>query len=152
MAAVARATGPCHGKSTRPARRARSGALCLVNAARAAARLRALRGDSRLTRAATAQARDMARRHYFAHQRSGGPSLSARLRARGYRAGYVGEAIAWGCGTLATPAATVRAWLASPPHRAILLSRAFKRAGIGFSRGPVACAGGALWVLDAGNR
>jgi uncharacterized protein YkwD len=151
VAAVARATAPCHGASVSSPARARAGALCLVNAARAAVGVRRLRNDSRLKRAATAQAHDMSRRHYFAHQRPGGPSLRARLRARGFRAGRVGEAIAWGCGTLSTPAATVRAWLASPPHRAIVLARAFTRVGIGFARGgPVACAGGAVWVLDAG--
>ena len=95
----------------------------------------------------------MSSRHYFAHQRPGGPSLRARLSARGFRGGSIGEAIAWGCGTLSTPAATVRAWLASPAHRAIVLSHAFKRVGIGFARGaPVACPGGAVWVLDAGAR
>jgi uncharacterized protein YkwD len=153
VAAVTRATAPCHGASVRTPARARAGALCLVNAARAVVGIRHLRSDSRLKRAAVAQAHDMSRRHYFAHQRPGGPSLRARLRARGYRDARFGEAIAWGCGTLSTPAATVRGWLASPPHRAIVLSRAFTRVGVGFARGaPVACAGGAVWVLDAGAR
>jgi uncharacterized protein YkwD len=153
VAAVARATVPCHGATTRSAARARAGTLCLVNAARGAVGLRRLRTDSRLAHAAASQARDMSRRHYFAHQRPGGPSLRARLRARGYRSARVGEAIAWGCGTLSTPAATVRGWLASPAHRAIVLSRAFRRVGIGFAHGgPVACAGGAVWVMDAGAR
>src|SRR3954451_19157218 len=67
VAALAGPSARCHGAGTRPAARARAGVLCLVNAARAAARLRGLRTDSRLSRAAAAQARDMAHHHYFAH-------------------------------------------------------------------------------------
>ena len=93
----------------------------------------------------------MARRGYFAHQRSGGPSLGRRVRAAGFRGRNVGEAIAYGCGSLSTPASIVRAWLASPPHRVILLSRR-SRVGVGVSgRPPVGCGGrGATYVLDAG--
>jgi uncharacterized protein YkwD len=94
----------------------------------------------------------MVRRHYFAHQRIGGPSLSARLRSAGWHGRASGEALAWGCGTLANAAATVRAWLNSPPHRAILLSGTYRRAGIGIAaRAPVSCGPGATWVLDAGS-
>jgi uncharacterized protein YkwD len=143
-AAVGRATAACR---TTTGGRARL--LCLVNSTRGAAGLAPVRANPKLARAASAHARDMARRGYFAHQRPGGPSLRARLRAAGLRAGRFGEAIAWGCGSLATPAATLRSWLASPPHRAILLSRAYRRAGIGTARGaPIACGGGAFWVLD----
>jgi uncharacterized protein YkwD len=94
----------------------------------------------------------MVRHGYFAHQRAGGPSLSARLRAAGWRGRAAGEAIAWGCGAAASAAATVGAWLHSPPHRAILLSGAFGWAGIGVAaRAPTACGPGATWVLDAGG-
>jgi uncharacterized protein YkwD len=144
-AAVVRATAAC-----RATRGGRARLLCLVNSTRGAAGLPLLRANARLARAASAHAHDMARRGYFAHQRPGGPDLRARLRAAGLRPSSFGEAIAWGCGSLSTPAATLRNWLASPPHRAILLSRAYRRAGIGTARGaPIACAGGAFWVLDA---
>ena len=93
----------------------------------------------------------MARRGYFAHQRSGGPSLARRARSAGFRGRNVAEAIGYGCGSLATPASIVRMWLASPPHRAILLSRR-GRVGVGISgRPPRSCGGrGATYVLDAG--
>jgi uncharacterized protein YkwD len=93
----------------------------------------------------------MARRRYFAHQRAGGPSLSARARSAGWRGHAIGEAIAYGCGRLATPAAIVRSWLASPGHAAILLSRGYAKVGVAVvGRAPVACRGGATFVLDAG--
>jgi uncharacterized protein YkwD len=142
----------CPGARRRSGTRARQAAVgCLVNKARTSAGLRGFRWSSRLARAATRHARDMSRRGYFAHQRSGGPSLGRRVRAAGFRGRNVGEAIAYGCGSLSTPASIVRAWLGSPPHRAILLSRR-SRVGVGVSgRPPVGCGGrGATYVLDAG--
>jgi uncharacterized protein YkwD len=146
----------CPGSGSLPAR-ARPATLrravqCLVNHARASNGMRALHNDARLARAARNHARDMARRHYFAHQRLGGRSLTGRARAAGWRGSALGEAIAYGCGSPATAAWTVRAWLDSPGHRAILLSRTYRRVGIGLAkRAPVACGRGATWVLDAGR-
>jgi uncharacterized protein YkwD len=73
------------------------------------------------------------------------------VRAAGFRGSNVGEAIAYGCGSFATPASVVRQWLRSPPHRAILLSGR-SRVGIGISgRSPVPCGGrGSTYVLVAG--
>ncbi len=125
---------------------------CLVNRARASAGLRGFRGHRALSRAAGRHARDMARGRFFAHQRSGGPSLRSRARSAGWRGGRLGEAIAYGCGSSAGPAAIVRSWLNSPPHRAILLSTRLSRVGIGIARrAPVSCRGGKTFVLDAGR-
>jgi len=124
---------------------------CIVNGARRATGLPSLRGSRRLGRAAAAQAADMVANHYFAHERPGW-TLSSRLRAVGWTRG-AGEAIAFGCGGLGSPAAVVSTWMTSPPHRAILLSPAFRRAGIGLAVGsPVAmpCTEAGTWVLDAG--
>ena len=149
---VVTAAQSCPGARRRsggPARQAAVG--CLVNKARTGAGLRGFRWSRSLARAAARHARDMARRGYFAHQRSGGPSLGRRVRAAGFRGRDVGEAIGYGCGSLSTPAAIVSAWLDSPPHRAILLSGR-SRVGIGVSgHPPVGCGGrGATYVLDAG--
>jgi uncharacterized protein YkwD len=146
------AAQPCAGAHRRSGARARRIAVgCLVNKARTAAGLRGLVWSRPLGRAATRHARDMTRRGYFAHQRSGGPSLGRRVRAAGFGGRNVGEAIAYGCGALATPASIVRSWLASPGHRAILLSGR-SRVGIGVSgRAAVPCGGrGSTYVLDAG--
>ena len=146
------AAQPCPGAHRRSGARARRVAVgCLVNKARTAAGLRGFAWSRSLGRAATRHARDMSRRGFFAHQRSGGPSLARRARAAGFRGRNVGEAIAYGCGSMSTPAAIVRMWLASPPHRAILLSRR-GRVGIGVAgRPPRSCGDrGATYVLDAG--
>jgi uncharacterized protein YkwD len=130
----------------------RAAVACLVNRARAAAGLRGFRGHRSLSRAASRHARDMARGRFFGHQRVGGPSLRSRARRAGWRGGRLGEAIAYGCGSGATPAAIVRSWLNSPPHRAILLSTRMSRMGVGVARrAPVSCRAGRTFVLDAGR-
>ncbi len=121
--------------------------LCLVNRTRIAAGLQPFRGERHLARAASRHAADMGRRHYFAHVSPSGKGPMSRARSAGWRGG-VGEVIAWGCGTLSTPAATLRAWLNSPPHRAILLGNAH-RAGVGVKRFS-GCGGRAYWVIDVG--
>jgi uncharacterized protein YkwD len=130
----------------------RAALLCRVNRERRAAGLAPLRRDRRIARAAGRHARDMVRRGYFAHRRGGGPDLGARLSRAGWRGTAWGEAIAYGCGGRGSPRAIVRAWLASPPHRAVLLGAGYRRAGVGLAR-PARCgARGATWVLDVGRR
>jgi uncharacterized protein YkwD len=144
-------SGGCPGAGARPghasAPRMRWALLCLVNQQRAHHGRRPLVADRRLMRAAGLHATDMARHNYFSHFSPSGSSPMQRARAAGWRGG-VGEAIAWGCGSLSTPRATVRAWMASPPHRAILLGRAH-RVGVGY-KGTRGCGGHDYWVLDAG--
>src|SRR5262245_33808645 len=92
----------------------RAALLGVVNRKRAAHGLAALKADRRIQRAAGRHARDMQKRNYFAHQRAGGPDLTTRLHRAGWYGSAWGEAIAYGCGPLASPKATVRAWLNSP--------------------------------------
>ncbi len=145
----------CDGATARPGTAApaalSAALLCAINVERATHGLPALPADPRVQAAASAHARDMVRRGYFAHRRAGGPSLSRRLKRAGWRGRAAGEAIAYGCGSSATPLATLRMWLDSPPHRAILLGRGWSAAGVGVNRGaPVSgCPGGGTWVLDA---
>ena len=153
---IATKTSGCAKAGAQPSRvsnrAARAAMLCAINAARAAHGLGALSGESHLRKAAHGHARDMVRHRYFAHQRAGGPSFGTRIKRAGYRGRAAGEAIAWGCGSSATVASTVRAWLNSPPHRAILLSGAYRKAGIGIAgHAPTSCGPGATWVLDAGT-
>jgi uncharacterized protein YkwD len=129
------------------AARLRRAMLCLVNRTRLAAGLRPFRGERHLARAAARHAADMGRRHYFAHVSPSGKSPMSRARSAGWRGG-VGEVIAWGCGTLSSPRATLNAWLNSPPHRAIILGKA-RRAGVGVKRFS-GCGGRAYWVMDVG--
>jgi uncharacterized protein YkwD len=139
----------CHGGGARHASPAvlRRAMLCLVNRARMSAGLSPFRAERHLARAASRHAADMGRRHYFAHVSPSGESARSRARAAGWRGG-VGEVIAWGCGVLSTPRATVRAWLDSPPHRSIILGSA-RAAGVGVKR-LAGCGGRAYWVMDVG--
>ena len=103
--------------------------LRLINQAREAKGLKPVRLDRRLWRAARHHTRDMLRRHYFAHG-----ATSDRL-ARYVHSGVIGETLAWGSGSYASPASTVTSWLNSPPHRRILLDPDFRYVGIGSRSG-----------------
>jgi uncharacterized protein YkwD len=129
----------------------RSALLCVVNRKRASSGVRALRVDRRMQRAAGRHARDMERRHYFAHQRPGGPDLTTRLERAGWRGHAWGENIAYGCGSSASPRATVRMWMNSPPHRAIMLSGTYRVGGVGVTDW-APCGRGGMWVLDVGRK
>jgi uncharacterized protein YkwD len=110
--------------------------LCLVNGERARFGESALIEDGRLADAATGHSRDMDVRHYFEHVSPGGQTLLMRVRASGFipsgHIGYtLGENIAWGTLWLGTPHAIVKAWMASPGHRANILNRSYRYTGIG---------------------
>jgi uncharacterized protein YkwD len=130
----------------------RSALLCLVNNKRASAGLKAIKANRKLEKAATRHAKDMVRRDYFAHQRPGGPDLGERLERAGWRGSAFGETIAYGCGSSASPKATLRGWLNSPPHRAILLSGTYKAGGLGIGAEAPCGNHGATWVLDVGRK
>jgi uncharacterized protein YkwD len=109
--------------------------------------------DVRLQRAAEAHARDMVRRDYFSHVTPEGATVSDRLRESDYITGSVawrvGEALAWGRNRLSTPAATVTAWLRSPPHRRIVLGR-YREIGIGVAGGDPFGGPGTTYTADFG--
>jgi len=109
---------------------------CLLNAVRRGYRVRLVRTSKRLRRAARAHNLDMARRRFFAHQSSPGPDLGRRLR----RARYVpyriaGENLGGGTGRFVTPRNMVRAWMASPGHRANVTRPDFREIGVSIVRG-----------------
>ncbi|HWK25639.1 MAG TPA: CAP domain-containing protein [Solirubrobacter sp.] len=128
---------------------------CLVNVERTSRGVPATRHNGDLTRAAKSHTRDMIRRSYFAHTSPAGSDLSDRIRRAGYGApgdGWrAGENLGWGTGAKATPDALVDAWLDSPPHRRIMLSRTYKELGVGVATGaPTAASAlpGATYTLD----
>ena len=89
-----------------------------------------------LERASCSHSREMVSRGYFSHSWYSGASFSARLigfgfSPAGYRSWTVGEDIAYGSGSRGTAAAIFAAWMHSPPHRAIILDRSFRSAGVG---------------------
>jgi len=116
----------------------REATLCLVNRERSRAGEQPLRPNGALEDSAQGHSTSMAVHGYFEHVSPGGSTPLSRMRESGYLSsstpGYmVGENIAWGSGSLATPAAMVAAWMASPPHRANILDRSFRDTGMGVS-------------------
>ena len=136
----------------------RAALLCAVDAERTARGLSAVGENGQLTRAAQGHADDMVARRFFQHVTPGGSTLGDRVNATGYierrRDWELGEAIAWAQQPLDTPDTLVRAWLASPEHRAIILDRRFRDLGIGVTPGLTdgSANPGATAVLDFGFR
>ena len=130
----------------------------LINAQRSARGLHVLRLDAPLSRAATAHARDMLARDYFAHTSPDGRTAADRARRAGYRtAGYrswrIAEVLAWGTSSRGTPEAVVDGWMHSSYHRGVILGRAWRDVGItciegGFQGAP----GSFLYTVDVGRR
>jgi uncharacterized protein YkwD len=101
-----------------------------LNKVRASHHLPKLRTNRGLARAAAAHSRSMQRTNSFSHG-----NVAARVR-KYVRTRKVGENLAWveACDA----AQIVELWMHSAPHRAIMLSRSFKRVGVGRS-GSGAC-------------
>lgn len=154
---------PCGGADVQPRdtvpAATEAAALCLLNAERRARGLGRLTANARLARAARGHSRDMVEQHYFAHDSLDGRDFVDRIvRARYVRADdpgwLVGENLAWGSGSLATPREIVNAWMASPAHRANVLRRRYRDVGIAAVPGiPIEGSGdGATYAAEFGRR
>ncbi len=132
------ATGPCPGANLRPT--ATNGAalqgatLCLINRIRAAHHLRALHANRELRSVATSQVATMVHWNYFADVRPTGQTPLSLVSVSRYPAHAasvsVGQNIAWATGGDTSPTQIVAAWMASPPHRQIILTGEFRDAGV----------------------
>ena len=152
------ATAACAGAGDVPAQgageQAAAATVCVLNEERAGRGLPRLRSQGQLEQAAETHARDMVRRRYFSHTTPEGTVFSTRLRAytRGFR-WAVGETLAWGRMSRSTPAAIVRAWLNSPPHRRVVLDERYREIGIGVAHGlPLSGDPGATYAAELGVR
>jgi uncharacterized protein YkwD len=106
--------------------------LRAVNAARARHHLPRLYASRGLAHAAAGWSAEMAATRVMSHG-----AFQARI-SRYVRSRAVGETLAYtvgGCGARAV----VRMWLASSPHRHIMLSPRFHRSGVGISRAGGVC-------------
>jgi uncharacterized protein YkwD len=112
-----------------------------VNRARARRGLRPLRGSGALYRSAHRYAAWMLSSDYFGHL--------ARLRVGGHFR-RTGEALALLFGRRAQIRRTVRSWMHSPAHRALLLSRRFRALGAGHAAGAYRAHRATTWVLHFG--
>jgi uncharacterized protein YkwD len=116
--------------------------LAAVNEVRAKHGLAALRGSRSLHRSARRYASWMLRRDYFGHL--------GRIRASS-RFSLLGEALAWHSGRRPGVSRTVRRWMRSAPHRALLLHPGFRWLGSGMARGRLGRRGVTAWVLHLGG-
>jgi uncharacterized protein YkwD len=113
----------------------RAAVLCLINIERARNGEDPLTANPQLEQAAASHGQEMISRDYFAHVSPSGLTPVERIRTTGYipdsEVGYViGENLAWGTLTLATPQAIVSAWVASPEHLANILEGKYSDTGI----------------------
>jgi uncharacterized protein YkwD len=113
----------------------RAAVLCLINTERAQNGREPLSPDAHLEQAAESHGKEMLSVDYFDHVSPSGVTPVQRIRTTGYipssEVGYViGENLAWGTLTLATPQAIVNAWIASPEHLANILEAKYRDTGI----------------------
>lgn len=113
--------------------------LCLINQQRATVGIGPVAHETRLRGAAVRHSSEMVREGYFAHTSPSGVGFISRILDTGYmrkaRVWLVGENLAWGAGSLSSPAELVRAWMGSPTHRLNLLRDRFREIGISAVRG-----------------
>jgi uncharacterized protein YkwD len=100
-----------------------------INYARSWGHLRGLHGSSRLSRKASAWARHLIRSNVLYHSRA------------------QGEVIELHTGSSPKVRATVNAWLNSPAHRGVMLSRSFSRVGAGRAVGWMGGRRVTIWVV-----
>jgi uncharacterized protein YkwD len=104
--------------------------IAAVNTVRTAHLLPQLQVDSNLSRAARSHSRDMLVHDYFAHG-----NFPVRMSRFGVRGRVFAENLAWGSGVMSANTAVAR-WLASPPHRTVLLDPSLRRIGVATPVGP----------------
>jgi uncharacterized protein YkwD len=162
LAAIASgtATGAPAGAKAERVASLEQGILRELNAARAHRGLQPLRLNKGLRTAAAGHAQAMLTTGFFSHSSRDGTSFSDRIRRsytpRGFTSWTVGENILFDSDAIGAPA-TIAAWMASPPHRRNLFSRAWREVGIGVahtSSAPGVFGGGSAWIvtMDFGSR
>ena len=128
--------------------------VCLHRYARRRAGIKRAYTVRRLRKSARAKARDLRRCQQFSHSACGRDAFYW-FRRVGFTSGTwgAGENLALGTGELGSARANMAAWLGSPTHRKVLLSRGFRQVGIGLVRGRYEGRGGAqFWVAHFGYR
>jgi uncharacterized protein YkwD len=118
-------------------------AIETLNQIRASQGLASLHASKSLAQSADAYSRYMLLNDFFGHQ--------ARIPVAS-RFHTAGETLAWHSGWQPGPRRTVHQWMASPPHRAVLLSPAFRLVGMGMERGRLDGRAVTMWVAHVGHR
>jgi uncharacterized protein YkwD len=119
----------------------------LVNRIRARHGLKRLKASRTLAHAASDHTGDMLRADYLSHNSSDGTPMATRVR-RYTGARWVGENIAVTSRRRGVARRVVRMWMASPTHRAILLSPKSRRIGVGRERGRLGSRSYSVFTVD----
>jgi uncharacterized protein YkwD len=138
----------------------RQATLCLLNRERAAHGLRRVHPNAKLRGAAQRYSRKMVQAGFFDHVSPGGSTMVDRVSKTGYLTGVngwsLGENLAWGSGSQATPRQIMQAWMGSEGHRHNILTARFTDVGIGIAPGaPVNLPAGtqaATYTTEFGGR
>ncbi|HEX6584516.1 MAG TPA: CAP domain-containing protein [Thermoleophilaceae bacterium] len=113
-----------------------------VNEARSSNGLAKLQASDVLTGSARSYARYMLTNDYFGHL--------ALIRAGGNFL-FVGETLEWHSGWRPRVAFVFSRWMASPPHRAVLMSPTYRFIGTGQVKGRYEARGATAWVAHVGG-
>jgi uncharacterized protein YkwD len=126
---------------------------CLVNYARVQARRNGLQPSRELHRAALLKGRGVASCGQISHAPCNSGVTDAVRRA-GYPYATFGENLFVGMSRQVSPHQVVAAWLASPPHRANILSAGFRDLGLAGvpARGLIGDVDVVVWVAAFGAR
>ncbi len=161
--AAAAPAGACPHAGRSPAKltikQARASVFCLINQRRHRAGLHRLDRSRPLERAAQGHSAAMDSRNFFSHSSPGGRSPASRIQSTGYLSGAkawgVAENIRWGKRGRGSPRVAVARWMASPSHRAAMLSRRYREVGVGVAIGSPTGRGerkAAIYTVDFGYR
>jgi uncharacterized protein YkwD len=134
---------PAPASASRSRTAAASSMLGKINQARARNGLRPLRSSRALNASAGRFAGWLMSRGVLAHR--------SRVSA-GAGFSRLGEALALTSGRGLSVSSTVRTWLRSPSHRAVVLTRSMNLAGVGVARGRFQGRRATIWVLQTGRR
>jgi uncharacterized protein YkwD len=133
LASPAGATNQAAGQSVARVASLETSVLAEINAVRARYGRAPLRLMPKLTAAANSHSTAMATRGFFHHESADGSDFSRRVkrfyRPAGYRSWTIGENILWSSPQVDARGA-VKMWMQSPPHRANLLSPAWREVGL----------------------
>ncbi|MDX6679181.1 MAG: hypothetical protein QOE31_3233 [Solirubrobacteraceae bacterium] len=141
IAAPSAHAADCPGADTMPTSAppivAKGATLCLLNNERITHGLVAFASQPQLETAAANYSQAMVAQRFFSHVSPAGQALAQRLSAyiSGVETWDIGENLAWGEDSLATPRAVVNGWMHSEGHRANILNATFREIGIGIAPG-----------------
>jgi len=124
--------------------------LRVINRVRASHGLGRLYRNRSLSRSADFHSSDMLRADFFAHPSSNGTPFDARVRRFARRSARIGENLAWvsGVGERGIAKRIVSMWMASPSHRAMILTPEFRSAGIARRTGKLGSLRAVVFTAD----